>query len=383
MPNLWPFVPLLGIQETVDHFSTVLSTRTTEQRLSLRYKPRQTFQYVNHLDEYKLAQAKAFANLNGTLSVYVPVWLEAVRLEGVGQLDDTLTFDVSYGDWREGGYLVLWESYDRYAVCEIETVASSGFIVLTAPVGLNFHQPYVIPVRTCLARQGYQFARKANYTRATVVFSVQDNAQLIEDDATTLSGFDTYKDLIVLASPPHDSANIAESIVRPTTYYDSGFGPVVGVPSRIIDNFGQTMSFLDELGPELWDRRKFLHWIRGKQIPFWWPSYNNDLALVNPIGAADTTITIRRIATEDVYTGDSIMILTKSGTRYYREITNYSVGLNGDILTIAALGAAVSLIDVNMICFMKRVRSNSDSFTLTQVAPNLVSMTMPVLAVPE
>jgi hypothetical protein len=383
MPNLWPFVPLLGIQETVEHLTTALSSRTTEQRLALRYRPRQIIQYVNHFDDYKFAQAKAFAGLNSTSPVYVPMWLEAVRLEGVGQLDDTLVFDVSYGDWREGGFLVLWESYDRYVVCEIQHVAQSGFIVLTAPVGLELHQPFVIPVRRALTKQGYQISRTSTYSRITAIFSILDNVQLIEDGATTLDGYDFYKNLLVLPAPPHDTAPIAESIMRPSTYFDNGYGPQVQMPSRVVDDFGQTISFLDSLGPELWARRKFLHWIRGKAIPFWWPSYNNDLQLVNPIGSADTTITVRRLASENVYTGDELMILMKNGTRYYRTITGYSAGFAGDILTITAIGTALSLADINMVCFMKKVRSNSDSFTFTQAAPRLVSMTMPVITVPE
>jgi hypothetical protein len=384
MANLWPFVPLLGIQETLEHFSNTLITRTTEQRLSLRYKPRQTFQYVNHLDDYKFARAKAFAGLNLTSPVYVPVWLEAVRLEGLTALDDILTFDVSYGDWREGSHLVVWESYDRYAVCEIQNVATSGFIELTAPVGLDFHQPYVIPVRTCLAKQGYQISRTPTYSRVTAIFTVLDNVQLIADDATTLDGYDVYKSLLVLPAPPHASAPIAESLMRPSTYFDNGFGPQVQVASRIVDDFGQTLSFLDDLGPELWSRRKFLHWIRGKQIPFWYPSYNNDLQLVNPIGSADVTITVRPLADVNVYTGDELMILMKNGTRYYRTITNYSVGFSGHILTISsAIGSNLALADINMVCFMKKVRSNTDSFTFNQAAPRMVSMTMPVITVPE
>ncbi len=383
MTNLWPFVPLLGIQDTLEHFSTTLITYTTEQRLSLRYKPRQTLTYTHIFDDYKFAQAKAFAGLNSTSSIYVPVWLEAVRLGGVGQLDTELVFDVSYGDWREGSHLVLWESYQRYVVCQIEHVASSGFIVLTAPVGLDLHQPYVIPIRTCQTRQGYQFARSGTHTIATMVLSVLDNIQLIADDAITLEGYDIYKGLIVLPQPPHSTAQIAESIVRTSTYVDSGFGPVVQVPSKVIDDFGQTISFMDDIGPEYWSRRKFLHWLRGKQIPFYWPSYNYDLQLVNPITSAGTTIKVLPLSNLNVYTGEEIMILLKNGTRYYRTITGYSSGLGGDTLTLAALGVNISIAEINMVCFMKKVRSNSDTFTFTQAAPRLVTMTMPVLAVPE
>jgi hypothetical protein len=74
----------------------------------------------------------------------------------------------------------------------------------------------------------------------------------------------------------------------------------------------------------------------------------------------------------------------KNGTRYYRTINAYAVDGSNHRLTISsAIGTALALADINMVCFLKKVRSNTDSFTFTQSMPRLVSMTMPVLQVPE
>jgi hypothetical protein len=383
MPNLWPFVPLMNISETLEHLSNVFTTRTTEQRLALRYQPRQTLMYVTHHDNYTFARAKAFAAENADVSVYVPVWLEAVRLQGVAALDTELFLDTSYGDWRVGSQLVIWQSYDNYSVIPIQSINPTS-IILEGPPAQEFQQPYVIPVRECLAKQGYQFARTALMARVTAVFSVMDNIQLIPDDATTLDGYPVYNNLIVMKSPPYELAQTSENIIRPTVYFDNGFGPQVGEVARIVNDFGQMMSFFDNIGPQLWDRRKFLHWIRGKQVPFWFPTYNKDLQLVSPITAVATSILVRSITdTPSYYVGKHIMILLKNGTTYFRQVTGASAQVNGDQLNITALGAAVSLDALNLICFLTKVRSNTDSFTFAMTAPNMVSMTMPVSEVPE
>lgn len=383
MPNLWPFVPLMNMSETLDQFSNVFITRTTEQRLSLRYQPRQTFTYVHHFDNYKFARAKVFADENADLSVYVPVWFEAVRLGGVAATDTELFFDTTYGDWRVGSDLVIWQGYDEYSIVEISEITPTS-ITLAGAVAHNFSQPYVIPLRECLAKQGYQFARTALMARVTVVFSVKDNVQLIADDAATLPGYAMYQSLVVLPAPPHEAAQISESIMMPTVYFDNGFGPQVGEATRILNDFGQMLSFFDNVGLELWNRRRFLHWIRGKQIPFWYPTYNDDLHLVSAITAGATSILVRSITdTPAHYVGKHIMILRKDGVSFLRQVTGASAEANGDRLTITALGASVSLTEINLICFLNKVRSNTDSFTFSMTAPNMVSMTMPVLAVPE
>ena len=383
IPNLWPFVPLMNISETLEHLSNVLITRTTEQRLQLRHEPRQTFTYVNQLDNHEFAKAKMFAQINAATSVYAPVWLEAVRLGGVGALEEELFFDTSYGDWRAEHDVLIWQSYDNYKIMQVQEVTPSS-IVLTSSASVDFSQPFVIPLRECATKQGYQFERTTLWARVTCVFSVLDNAQLIEDDATSLPGYSVYQNLIVVPAPPYEAAQVAESILRPTVYFDNGFGLQIGEATRTVNDAGQIMTFLDNLGPELWSRRLFLHWIRGKQVPFWYPTYNKDLDLVNPITSADTFITVRSITPNTPhYVGKHIMILLKNGTKYFRQITAASVQIDGDRLNITAIGENISLAAINLVCFLTKVRSNTDSFTFSMATPNMVAMTMPVLEVTE
>lgn len=386
MPDLWPFPPLMGIQESLEQLTTILGTYTTEQRIGIRYAPRQVFQYVNHFDELMFSKAKAFADEHTMEQIYVPVWMEGIRLEGVGVSDTVLNFDTTYGDWRVGGMVVIWQGYDNYVVREIDSMDDTS-ITLTASVSANFHQPLIMPVRSCFLKQGYQFNRKSMYSRCTTVCSVVDNINLIEDDATSLDGFDFHENLLVLPAPPYEAADIAEYIVRPSTYFDNGSGEPVQQASRVINDHGQMLTFLDNIGPEMWKRRRFLHWIRGKRIPFWHPTYHDDLRLNLAIGAADTTIRIDRIA-DDIgwYLGNRIYILLKNGTSFIRTVTSSdnSPGPLGDLLGIGtSLGQSVSLDQINMISFLSKVRSTTDSFTFSQSTPRMVSMQIPVITIPE
>lgn len=382
MTELWPFRPLIGIAEKLEWFSEVMKGRTGEQRLSLRSAPRQVFNYVSHLDAHKFTWAKHFARRNSDVEFYVPVWVEQKRLGSLSASTTVLPFDTTTGDWREGSFLVLWQSWDNYVVCEIDLVEADQ-ITLTAGIGVDLTTPLVIPVRSCIAKTGFSFRRRSLFTHVSAEFHVQDNINLIGISETSLGTYPEYEDLIVLTDAPLEIAEISENIHVPAEYIDNGFGIVEIETLQNYADFGQTISFSDEVGEELWNRRRFIHWIRGKQIPFWLPSFNLDLDIQAPVGAGSTTITVRSVAPTGFYIGKHIMIELKNGNRYFREITNASVAGDNDVLTIAATGFAFTTEDVLFISFLSKVRSNTDSFDMVQIAPNEIGMTVPVIEVPE
>jgi hypothetical protein len=383
MTDLWSFRPEVGCKETLEWFTDNFGGLTGEQRIALRSAPRQSFNYTTRLLDYQqFSRAKTFARRNGALPVYVPVWGEQVQLSGaISSSATTLTFNTTYGDWREDGFLVVWSSDETYAVAQIDTV-SSGSITLTGALGTGFTSPVVCPVRTAILTNGMSIQRAyQTKTDVSASFLVTDNIDLADDYVTD---FPQYTSLDVLTEAAKLVTDINESIVRASEFIDNGFGPIVVETTKDYADFGQMLSFHDARGAALWRRRLWLHSLRGKQKTFWLPSFNMDLQLQTSFLAAATSVVVKSIAPSGFYLNKHVMILLANGNRYFREITNAaSAGGGNDALTISsALGENVAPADVKAFCFLSLVRLNSDSvdiehsFTLDSV------VSIPVMEVP-
>ncbi len=364
MVDLWSFRPEVGCTETLETYTEVNGSLTGEQRIALRDAPRQIFQYSTRLlDHQQFSRAKLFARRNGALPVYVPVWGEQVQLLGsISSGATTLTFDTTYGDWREGGFLTVWQDDETYAVAEIDTVTDTD-ITLTDTLGVSFTSPVVVPVRTALTIEGFSISRNRVTGDIAAKFQVLDNIDMAAD---YVSDYPQYQSLDVVTERPVLVSSVSESIVRAAEYFDNGFGPIAVETTKNYADFGQTVSFWEARRAPLWRRRLWLHSLRGKQKPFWLPTFNMDFDLQASFLSAATTLTVKSVAPNGFYIGKDIMILLKNGSRYLREITNAVVAGGGnDTLTISSsLGVNVAPSDIDLFCFVSLVRLDSDSVTI-------------------
>jgi hypothetical protein len=379
MPELWPFRPELGCTETLEWYSEVLGSRTGEQRLSLRYAPRQMFQYATRLlDGQQFARARAFMRRNAAEPLYVPVWGEQVAYGVVGSGDDVLTFDTSWGDWRVGSFLVVWQSDTQYAVCEIAAVTPTD-ITLTDDVGLAFVAAFIVPIRTALTMTGFNVSRGKVHSDVSAAFTVVDNIDLA---ANYVSSYEQYQSLDVMTDPPVLITDVAETIVRSADYIDSALGLIAVETERNYVDFGQTITYHDERF-DLWKRRLWLHALRGKQNIFWFPTFNQDLVLQATVAGASTTVSVASIGPASLYIDKHVMILKTNGTRYFRKITNAAAAGGGvDNLTISSsLGTILTVADVAMFSFMSLVRLDSDSVDISHSYELCSTISIPITEV--
>lgn len=382
MVDLWSFRPEIGCTETLETYTEVNGGLTGEQRIALREAPRQILQYGTRLlDVQQFSRAKIFARRNGALPVYLPVWGEQVQLSGsIGSGDTTLTFDTTYGDWRVGGFLTVWQDDETYAVAEIDAVTGTD-ITLTDALGVSFTSPVVVPVRSALTIEGFTINRQRVTGDIAAKFQVTDNIDLAAD---YVSDYPQYQSLDVVTEKPVLISDVSENIVRAAEYFDNGFGPIAVETTKNYADFGQTVSFWEARGAPLWRRRLWLHSLRGKQKPFWLPTFNMDFALQASFSSGATSVLVKSIAPTGFYIGKDIMILLNNGNRYLREITNaVSAGGGNDTLTISSsIGVGVAPADIDTFCFVSLVRLNSDSVTIEHRFELDAVVSIPVVEVP-
>lgn len=382
MPEVWPFRPLQGCIETLEFFSEVLESYTGEQRIALRSAPRQNFDYSHRFaTNRELAIARAIARQNVNQEIYVPVWPEETRNLGViGSGDDSIAFDTSYADYRVGGFAMIFNGFENYVVSEISAI-DSGLLTFTDVIGTDFSNASIIPIRRAFSVNGYNVNRQATYSDVSVQYMMRDNIDLFD---SYVSPYPQFNSKDVITDRPVLFEAVSENLVRAAEYIDNGFGLVTLEPVKNYTDFGQTVSFYETRGENLWNRRLWIHSLRGKQKSFYLPTFNNDLELQSNISGVATTISVKSIAPVNYYLNKSIMIWTNSGNRYFRDITNaVEDGENVTLTISSSLGVAVSVSNVKMISFVTLNRLNSDQIQIRHSFHTGAIISIQTMEVPE
>ena len=376
--QVWPFRLNTGKSgETLEWLTDVLSGFTGEQRLALRDAPRQGFEYSHTLESHDFTRAKNYARQHTYMRV--PVWAERTRLTGnLTAAATEILFDTANADYRVGSNIIVWENPDKTAVALVNTV-NADKLILSAALGTDFATPIVAPLRTALVVDGLKTSRKPGaIAESNIRFLAINNIDLAGS-----IGYPQYQSLDVMIESTVVIGDISETIINTSEFIDSGLGPIVIERAKDYADFGQTLGFYEQGIDRLWRRRQWLHSLKGKQKSFWLPSFIDDLVLLTPIGASDTTITVERIGVPGTFVGRHIMIETTPGTRYFREIT---LAVDGGVdemdLTISSsLGTAVSVESVSRFSILSKVRLNSDRVRISYLAADVVTLSVPVTEV--
>jgi hypothetical protein len=375
--QLWPFRPQIPAQETLEWLTDMLASRTGEQRIALRSAPRQLLAYSFRTLPAMLGWAKAFAQRRAGAPLSIPIWIEQQVVGNIGSADTTIACDTTWGDWRVGVGVMIWEDWDNHVIA-IVTAVSDTQLTLLGAVGQDFTRPTIAPIRSALATEGFQVRRDTTYQDVSAKFQSLDNIFLDGD-----AGYPQYQGLDVLDETPKLIADISESIVRAAEYVDNGFGPIAVETLLTYADFGQMLGFHEYRGARLWRRRVWLHSLMGKQKPFWLPSFNMDLALQATIGASDTVITVKSIGPASVYGGKQIAFFLKDGTTFFRQIDDIANAGDDDDLTISSsLGQSVTAADIGVLCFMTKVRLNADSVNIEHQFDDASTVSVAVTEVP-
>jgi len=119
---------------------------------------------------------------------------------------------------------------------------------------------------------------------------------------------------------------------------------------------------------DCWNFRLWLHSFYGKQLAKWFPTFKDDLTLIDPIGSSDVTFEVENVGlTNNVGTNAMrgyLAFLTDSDF-YYRQITDISELTNGNeqITIDSSIGATVQTTDV--VCFLDKCRLATDEIEIT------------------
>lgn len=372
---LWRWIPDGEYKENLEFYTHILKTRSSEQRIAMREAPRQSFDLSftkrdHEFTEIKIAAKEWVARLWGC-----PVWREQSTVSAAATAT-AINFDTTSADYRDGGLVMLWETPDKAAAVEIDTVRVDG-IDLSLPLSDDWTNALVMPLRLARIKGGVDISRKgAGITNLSASFHVTDNVNLSESAYIQYLGYDVFTDEQVV------QGGLSERISVPIQEFDNGSGPVVVETLQDFTDFSKSIGRLIADKAGLWTFRKWLHSRMGKQKAFWLPSWNKDFVVVADITALAVLIAVQDVdASLYVSVPFDIMLKTTDGNIQYRRVSNISRVDGIEYLTIDSAVGAITTAEVDICCLMALCRLNADKIELNH--DTHTKTTIPVIEVPD
>lgn len=377
---VFPFMPQRGVRETLEWKTDLMRAKAGEQRVMLRYEPRQEFDYDFFMTDAQYAQMRALMYGWGSRVFAVPVWTEYSRLGELPQGATSIVFDTRYADYRDGDVLILWESEGFFETVEIDTVSETS-ISLLRPTLNNYTNALIAPLRFARALAGAEATKDANtLIRSGAQFLVTANK-----DISAGIGLPTYKGLDVMDDILHVVGTVQEKIFRDVEIVDNGVASPAVFARRNYADQTFTVSWSPKNRSELWRLRQWFHSRKGRAKAFWLPTRTKDFTVLDDVSTSSSSLRVLPIGYPLYYGVRDIQIKLKNGTVLRNRITSgASDGYGTESLILEnQVGATFTTSDIDYVCLMHKVRFDSDRVEIVYSPDGFVTVSIPCTEVPQ
>ncbi len=335
MAEVWPWSPQT-ILETLEFETDVRMARSAEWRDSL--KDATQFLTLGHvLNNVKAERAIEAVRLNALGEWLVPEWPNASVTFGSFAAGVTV-LPVELSDaYTVGQTVLIWLSDDIWETKEVSALGPSSITLSTGLISSysgNQNRPLiVVPMILAIAPGGVEFQSVFPVQSLSVRFMATETVDLAGNSYPLHAGLPVVTDGRVPFQALSGGLNQANSLMA------SGFGAYALQQVETYTRRYGTISWYDKGYLGRWARRKFLHFLRGRDGAFWLPTGQSDLLLVNPVSSGALSIVVKPITTNAAMVGRTITI-TEGNNTVTRNVTGASnAGIN-QALSIAPTGVA-------------------------------------------
>lgn len=380
--ELWPFPPRAEFAETLSFMTEVKKTPSSESRVSFR-NGRTRYDLVHFLDDLENCRAeKLFQSsyqLNdsaGSIAEWrVPAWSEGVEYDAPISVGVNSLVVGDHSDWREGGEVFVWSHLGEYDVVGIVSVVG-GVLTLSRPTLVPCLFAY--PVRCCYAVSTLSGAR---YFRGLI----SRNISFLTRDNKDLGGHDfpLYRGEVVLLDPPMVSSPYELDLGLDVDVFDNGAGPLVVEPYRSFFERKANITFIDVGVGAKWRRKRLIHYLRGKDTPFWMPSWSGDLLAADGVSAGQAHLDIQPIDGIDAADLVGSHIVIEAGSQDFRLVDGVSVQSSGVWRVSIEPVSFGATSDALRLGGLHRFRLDSDEVQMFHTGHAYMTTTLPLVGLPE
>jgi hypothetical protein len=375
----WHFAPSDKISETLEWKTDVQPAYDAEQRIALREVPRQSFKYDFLMDEFDFSLAKAIAHKWGANLYGVPVWSELTRYGSIAEGDLVLNMDTTMAEYYVDGFVFIKDANNNQTLQIIGLTA--GQIQFEYPL-MAFENALVMPLKKGNVKQGVTFKRsETRYTPVSCEFLIV-NVNMIVPVAGGLN-YPLYLGDDVATDKQFTVGDIGEHIIQSVDVFDNGSGQIVLEKQFEHIRNKKTITFLSQTMQDKWNIKAWLYTKKGKQKRFWVISWNRDIIPIADLIASEQAIRCQYMHYSRYRGVTHIAIVKTDGTILFNKILNGSELDSNEVLALdTALTADILLSDIDRICFMTKVRFDSDKIKIDHdPAPMIAKSIIPVVEV--
>lgn len=356
---LWPFIPT-SVMETLTFRTDVRRTREGEFRDSLS----------DATQEFKLNYAAHDTDASPIEILYrarpynlwhVPVWPDMELKNGLASGTTTINVETDTADYRAGGKACIIKSQTEFELVDVDSVGA-GTITLSSATTVDFvGEVAVAPARAAYAPEGLQTGEGINITEFSIGFIVAEPVDLSADNYTN------YGDYDLITDSPDATSELSGSLSQQIDWIANGFGAFQPAEFETYVRRRGTFSYTDVTRAERWARRELLHRLRGKDRPFWLPTFKRDMTIYEYRDPTFDSIRINPTFIEkDDLVGMHIMVEHTDGTYECHEVSGVIDG--GDYLEVGFVGNLTSDVYPGaLVCFVYLMRLDQDEIKLEHI----------------
>jgi len=385
---LFPIRPEAPLKEHLIWQTKILpATSAGEQRIANRAVPRGVFEFRIKEDR-KQAETILFDRQAKLLAV--PAWHEPAYLTSAGAIDD-LTINVgttAYSNFYVGGYAVVFTDKYNLDALKIDSLTATTITFESGLATAHVVNTQVMPLMTGFAAPQTPMS-KAVYNDQTlnVNFHIDPTPNDIADD----SAFSTYNSKTFFDDPNYLPGSQIQEALRTKVYVlDNSYGDRTQFALQTRALRHSRKGFKTNTRQAAWELRQMLHFLRGRQVSFYIPTFSKDLVPNTTLIVSNSVFTMDNIGytnnVNDRWPRQVFRMHLKDGTILTRTIQNSSeVSLSEEQLTVDTVWPYnIEPADIERCEFIEKARFDTDDIVINHITANGVAYcTVPTLEVTE
>jgi len=344
----------------------------SEQRISVRKNPRQLFEAKLHLTGVQRQIVQALLYGWQGMTVALPVWPEQMKVTAAvtGGTTDTISVESTENlDLRIGGLAAVIKDDTTFDVLTVDSTTSTSITFDQTMV--NGYDPgdRVVPVRLSVIRGNVQGRRPpVNLEVMKVKFLVTEND--IGAPTADTSAFSTYNSKVLLDGFNFIRGQMAETFQQKVSFIDNNTGIISQNTPWETNKRAHVKGFIVKTREDLWNVRRLMYAIRGRQVSFYIPTFMEDVTPTQNLVNGVDTMDISWIGYDRfIDSGDSknvFKITFTDGTSLVREIQSSSQlsGTEERLTLDTTWPADRNVSEIQRVQFYELVRFDTDDIRI-------------------
>lgn len=368
---LLPFRPEAPLKEHLVFDTRILEAiDSTEHRRANREFPRGVFE-MNFQGNQRRIECILFDRLSKVLAI--PAWHEPAFLSSAVMVGDKVinVNTTDYANFYVGGNVILLKDEFTYDVAMIEAMTATTITLDTVTANGYDANTQVMPLMTAYVEATAPMVKNL-VNDQTIKLKVHINA--CDNDIADATGWSTYNGKVFLDDPNLvEGRELAETLRTKVFVLDNLTGDRSQFSQWAHALRYSAKGWKTRDRATLWKLRKLLHFLKGKQVSFYIPTFTNDLWPSQTLVNASASFTMTMIGyTTNVYQRWPKQVFRmhlKDGTILTRTIVN-SVEATADTeqLTVdAPWPYDIQPDDIERTEFLQKVRLDTDDIVITHL----------------